>query len=154
MSSFYCNCLQLFPILGVKYLDAMCVFFWATTPVMITLLSFLAYCFIYTSSSLTAAKIFTSLALFNMLIGPLNAMPWVSSSIQVCVLSVWLSIWLSVCLCLCLSVCLFIFPSLCLPSPQFNRQNLVPSGDQRSRGCVGVFEAFGEAHGHTGLFTG
>ena len=71
-------------ILGVKYLDAMCVFFWASTPVMITLLSFVTYCLVYTSSSLTAAKIFTSLALFNMLIGPLNSMPWVSRFSLLC----------------------------------------------------------------------
>ncbi|GFN76447.1 multidrug resistance-associated protein 7-like [Plakobranchus ocellatus] len=60
---------------GRKYLDALCVFFWATTPVLISILTFTTYVLI--GHQLTAAKVFTSLSLFLMLIGPLNAFPWV-----------------------------------------------------------------------------
>lgn len=58
-----------------KYLDAVCVYLWATTPVVISVLTFTVYVFL--GNELTAAKVFTSLALFSMLTGPLNAFPWV-----------------------------------------------------------------------------
>lgn len=58
-----------------KYLDALCVYFWATTPVLISILTFLTY--IALGNQLTAATVFTSIALLNMLIAPLNAFPWV-----------------------------------------------------------------------------
>lgn len=58
-----------------KYLDALCVFFWATTPVLMSLLTFGTA--VLSGQSLTAAKTYTSVALLNMLIGPLNAFPWV-----------------------------------------------------------------------------
>lgn len=64
-----------FGISGRKYLDALCVFFWATTPVLISIITFATYSLI--GNELTAATVFTSVALFNMLIGPLNAFPWV-----------------------------------------------------------------------------
>uniref|UniRef100_A0A1B6CRI6 ABC-type xenobiotic transporter n=1 Tax=Clastoptera arizonana TaxID=38151 RepID=A0A1B6CRI6_9HEMI len=60
---------------GRKYLDAMCVYFWATTPVVISILTFATY--VLLGNKLTAAKVFTSIALLNMLIAPLNAFPWV-----------------------------------------------------------------------------
>jgi ATP-binding cassette subfamily C (CFTR/MRP) protein 10 len=66
---------ELHSLKGRKYLDALCVYFWATTPVLISILTFTTYVLI--GNQLTAAKVFTSLALFNMLIGPLNAFPWV-----------------------------------------------------------------------------
>jgi len=59
----------------VKYLDAACVYFWATTPVLLSVVLF--GIFAYTGEALTAAKVFTSLSLINMLIFPLNAYPWV-----------------------------------------------------------------------------
>lgn len=37
---------------GRKYLDAMCVYFWATTPVLISILTFTVY--VYTGHELTA----------------------------------------------------------------------------------------------------
>ncbi len=40
---------------GRKYLDAMCVYFWATTPVLVSLLSFGTY--ILLGNQLTAAKV-------------------------------------------------------------------------------------------------
>ncbi|XP_071834475.1 ATP-binding cassette sub-family C member 10-like isoform X2 [Apostichopus japonicus] len=65
---------------GIKYLDAMCVYFWATTPVLISILTFTTYA-AFNMGHLTAAKVFTSVALFNMLIGPLNAFPWVINGV-------------------------------------------------------------------------
>ena len=58
-----------------KYLDALCVYFWATTPVLVAILTFTT--FVMMGGTLTAAKVFTCMALFNMLISPLNAFPWV-----------------------------------------------------------------------------
>ncbi|KAL3874278.1 hypothetical protein ACJMK2_037317 [Sinanodonta woodiana] len=65
---------------GRKYLDAMCVYFWATTPVLISILTFTTYSLM--GNQLTAAKIFTSLSLFLMLISPLNAFPWVLNGLM------------------------------------------------------------------------
>ncbi|XP_022081531.1 multidrug resistance-associated protein 7-like [Acanthaster planci] len=77
---------ELSSLKGVKYLDAMCVYFWATTPILISILSFTTYSLL--GKPLTAAKIFTSLALFNMLIGPLNSFPWVLNG----VIQAWVSV--------------------------------------------------------------
>ncbi|ESO85415.1 hypothetical protein LOTGIDRAFT_183817 [Lottia gigantea] len=63
-----------------KYLDALCVYFWATTPVLISILTFTTYSLL--GHQLTAAKVFTSLSLFIMLIGPLNAFPWVINGLM------------------------------------------------------------------------
>lgn len=62
-----------------KYLDALCVYFWATTPVLMQLLTFGAS--VLMGKPLTPATTYTSVALLNMLIGPLNAFPWVSKTI-------------------------------------------------------------------------
>ncbi|XP_041468071.1 ATP-binding cassette sub-family C member 10-like [Lytechinus variegatus] len=77
---------ELSSLKGIKYLDAMCVYFWATTPVLISLCTFTTYALI--GNDLTAAKVFTSLALFSILIGPLNAFPWVLNG----VIESWVSI--------------------------------------------------------------
>jgi ATP-binding cassette subfamily C (CFTR/MRP) protein 10 len=58
-----------------KYLDAGCVYFWASTPILMSVLTFITY--VLLGNKLTPSKVFTSLALFNMLISPLNAFPWV-----------------------------------------------------------------------------
>ena len=42
-----------------KYLDALCVFFWAATPVLISLLTFLTY--VLLGNRLTAAKVCLSM---------------------------------------------------------------------------------------------
>ena len=42
-----------------KYLDALCVFFWAATPVLISLLTFLTY--VLLGNHLTAAKVCLSM---------------------------------------------------------------------------------------------
>ncbi|CAK9157465.1 unnamed protein product [Ilex paraguariensis] len=58
-----------------KYMDAWCVFFWATTPTLFPLFTFGLYTL--TGHHLDAATVFTCLALFNNLISPLNSFPWV-----------------------------------------------------------------------------
>ena len=51
------------------------MYLWATTPVLISVLTFVIY--VLLGNTLTAARVFTSVALFAMLTGPLNAFPWV-----------------------------------------------------------------------------
>ncbi|XP_057248104.1 ABC transporter C family member 13 isoform X2 [Beta vulgaris subsp. vulgaris] len=58
-----------------KYLDAWCVFFWASTPTLFSLCTF--GLFTLMGHQLDAATVFTCLALFNTLISPLNSFPWV-----------------------------------------------------------------------------
>ncbi|KAL0738072.1 hypothetical protein Bca4012_014282 [Brassica carinata] len=58
-----------------KYLDAWCVFFWATTPTLFSLCTFGLFALM--GHQLDAATVFTCLALFNSLISPLNSFPWV-----------------------------------------------------------------------------
>ncbi|XP_076441602.1 ATP-binding cassette sub-family C member 10-like [Babylonia areolata] len=71
---------ELASLKGRKYLDAMCVYFWATTPVLISIFTFTTYALL--GHQLTAAKVFTSLSLFLMLIAPLNAFPWVINGLM------------------------------------------------------------------------
>ena len=71
---------------GRKYLDAFCVYFWATTPVIISSLVFGT--FVLLNGKLTAPVVFTSLALLGMLIMPLNAFPWVLNGLM----ESWISI--------------------------------------------------------------
>ncbi|ETN80662.1 ABC transporter, ATP-binding protein [Necator americanus] len=59
-----------------KYLDAVCVYLWASAPLLITISILTAYT-LSLHEKLTAAKAFTCLALVNILIMPLNAFPWV-----------------------------------------------------------------------------
>lgn len=63
-----------------KYLDAWCVYFWATTPVLMCLLTFGGMALF--GKTLTASTTFTSVALLNLLIGPLNAFPWVLNGLM------------------------------------------------------------------------
>ena len=58
-----------------KYMDACCVYFWATTSLLFTLLTFGMFTLL--GHPLTPSAVFTSLALFNVLIAPLNSFPWV-----------------------------------------------------------------------------
>uniref|UniRef100_A0A671TU31 ATP-binding cassette, sub-family C (CFTR/MRP), member 10 n=1 Tax=Sparus aurata TaxID=8175 RepID=A0A671TU31_SPAAU len=64
---------------AIKYLDAMCVYTWAALPVVISILTFVTY--VLLGHQLTAAKVFTTLALVGMLVVPLNAFPWVLNGI-------------------------------------------------------------------------
>ncbi|GAV08511.1 hypothetical protein RvY_18193 [Ramazzottius varieornatus] len=59
----------------IKYLDACCVYFWATTPMIMSVLTFTTY--VWMGNSLTAAKVFTCLSVFGLVIVPLNAIPWI-----------------------------------------------------------------------------
>lgn len=68
-----------------KLLDAVCVYWWAVTPVVISFLTFGT--FVLLGNKLTASNVFTSLALLNMLINPLNSLPWVFTGI----LESWIS---------------------------------------------------------------
>jgi ATP-binding cassette, subfamily C (CFTR/MRP), member 10 len=63
-----------------KYLDAGCVYLWASAPLLITLAILVTYTGVM-GDRLTAAKVFTSLALVQILIVPLNAFPWVLNAL-------------------------------------------------------------------------
>lgn len=63
-----------------KYLDAWCVYFWATTPVLMSLLTFGGL--VLMGKTLTPATTYTSVALLNLLIGPLNAFPWILNGLM------------------------------------------------------------------------
>ncbi|OXA59126.1 Multidrug resistance-associated protein 7 [Folsomia candida] len=80
------RCKEMKCLKGRKYLDALCVYFWATTPIMISVLSFGTY--VMLGNQLTASKVFTSIALFNILINPLNSLPWVLNGL----VEAWVSI--------------------------------------------------------------
>ena len=69
-----------------KYLDALCVYFWAATSLLFSLFTF--GLFVLLGHKLTAEIVFTSLALFNVLIAPLNSFPWVLNGIVEAVVSV------------------------------------------------------------------
>lgn len=60
---------------GRKYLDALCVYFWAATQVFISVFTFITY--VLLGNDLDAKTVFTTMALMNMLITPLNMYPWV-----------------------------------------------------------------------------
>ncbi|XP_045447338.1 ATP-binding cassette sub-family C member 10 [Melitaea cinxia] len=62
-----------------KYLDAVCVVLWASTPVLVAALTLGTHAL--RAQPLTAATVFTTVALINMLIAPLNAFPWVLNGI-------------------------------------------------------------------------
>ncbi|KAL3115762.1 hypothetical protein niasHT_007767 [Heterodera trifolii] len=65
---------------GMKYLDAVCVYLWASAPTVIMVLMLVTYSVVL-GELLTAAKVFTTLSLISILIMPLNAFPWVLSAI-------------------------------------------------------------------------
>lgn len=69
-----------------KYLDAWCVYFWATTPVLMCFLTFGVS--VWMGNPLIASTTYTSVALLNLLIGPLNAFPWVLNGL----IEAWISI--------------------------------------------------------------
>ncbi|XP_057540622.1 ABC transporter C family member 13 isoform X4 [Amaranthus tricolor] len=68
-----------------KYLDAWCVFFWATTPTLFSLCTFGLYTLL--GHQLDAATVFTCVALFNNLISPLNSFPWVINGLVDAIIS-------------------------------------------------------------------
>ncbi len=58
-------------------MDALCVFFWATTSIVISSSTFISYDYLH--ENLKDSNIFTAITLFNLLIFPLNALPWTIS---------------------------------------------------------------------------
>ena len=71
---------------GRKYLDALCVYFWAATRVFISVFTFVTYALL--GNELNAKTVFTTMALLNMLISPLNMFPWVLNGLT----EAWVSI--------------------------------------------------------------
>ncbi|CAH2245853.1 jg8527 [Pararge aegeria aegeria] len=71
---------------GRKYLDAVCVVLWATTPVLVAALTLGTHAL--RGQVLNAPIVFTTVALINMLIAPLNAFPWVLNGLT----EAWVSI--------------------------------------------------------------
>lgn len=59
-----------------KYLDALCVFFWASTPVVVQTAVF-ATLILLLHQDLSAANAFTAIALLDRLIFPMNYFPWI-----------------------------------------------------------------------------
>ncbi|KAL4837643.1 hypothetical protein H8958_006727 [Nasalis larvatus] len=70
-----CRARELGRLRVIKYLDAACVYLWAALPVVISIVIFITY--VLMGHQLTATKVFTALALVQMLILPLNNFPWV-----------------------------------------------------------------------------
>ncbi|KAM7539602.1 hypothetical protein Aperf_G00000028759 [Anoplocephala perfoliata] len=67
--------LELKALRGQKLLDAVFVFLWAACPALLAGSTFVTY--VALGNALEPAKVFTSLALFDMLIEPMNALPWI-----------------------------------------------------------------------------
>lgn len=59
-----------------KYLDAWCVFLWASLPLLVPYITFVTTVAAL-NRQLTASEVFTTIALLNMLIFPMNAYPWI-----------------------------------------------------------------------------
>ena len=59
----------------IAYLDALCVYFWASAPPIITFLIVLTYSLL--GNNVSVSIIFTTLALVQQVIVPMNALPWV-----------------------------------------------------------------------------
>uniref|UniRef100_A0A4W3JSC8 ATP-binding cassette, sub-family C (CFTR/MRP), member 10 n=1 Tax=Callorhinchus milii TaxID=7868 RepID=A0A4W3JSC8_CALMI len=74
-----CRKKELSCIKVINYLDAVCVYTWAALPVVISILTFMTY--VLLGHKLTAPKVFTTLALVEMLIMPLNNFPWILNGI-------------------------------------------------------------------------
>ncbi|XP_013179394.1 PREDICTED: multidrug resistance-associated protein 7 [Papilio xuthus] len=77
---------ELYYLRGRKYLDAICVVLWATTPVLVAALTLGTHAL--RLQPLDAPTVFTTVALINMLIAPLNAFPWVLNGLT----EAWVSI--------------------------------------------------------------
>eukprot|EP00879_Flechtneria_rotunda_P018134 GHRR01019017.1.p1 GENE.GHRR01019017.1~~GHRR01019017.1.p1 ORF type:complete len:554 (+),score=195.82 GHRR01019017.1:143-1663(+) len=68
-----------------KYLDALCVYFWAGTQLLLSGTTFSLM--VLLGQPLRPSTVFTSLALFNILIAPLNAFPWVVNGVVEAIVS-------------------------------------------------------------------
>ncbi|CAM9097657.1 unnamed protein product, partial [Laminaria digitata] len=67
----------------LKYVDAWCVFFWATTPTIVCFVTFSALVVLRGSGAppLRVSSVFAAISLLQMLIHPMNAFPWVINGI-------------------------------------------------------------------------
>ncbi|NWW10629.1 MRP7 protein, partial [Oreocharis arfaki] len=74
-----CRAKELQKSRAISYLDALCVYMWAALPVVVSIAIFVTY--VLLGHQLTATKVFTALALVEMLILPLNSFPWVLNAI-------------------------------------------------------------------------
>lgn len=72
--------LELRALAGRKYLDAVCVFLWAFTPVLMSAATFTVMSML-SSLPATPARVFTAVMLLGQLVFPLNAYAWVVSGI-------------------------------------------------------------------------
>jgi ATP-binding cassette, subfamily C (CFTR/MRP), member 10 len=63
-----------------KYLDALCCYLWAASPVLISFFSIFSY--IISGNLIDAEKVFTTISLLNMTIHPLNVFPWVFAQLK------------------------------------------------------------------------
>ncbi|CAN0561034.1 unnamed protein product, partial [Ectocarpus sp. 12 AP-2014] len=66
-----------------KYVDAWCVFFWATTPTLVCLVTFATLVVVRGEGAppLRVSSVFAAVSLLQMLIHPMNAFPWVINGI-------------------------------------------------------------------------
>ncbi|GIM00922.1 hypothetical protein Vretimale_5804, partial [Volvox reticuliferus] len=71
-----------------KYLDALCVYFWAATSLLFSALTFGLVVVLEGAEALTPPVAFTALSLFQLLTAPLNAFPWVVNGVVEAVVSV------------------------------------------------------------------
>ncbi|CAM9529906.1 unnamed protein product [Ectocarpus sp. 4 AP-2014] len=67
----------------LKYVDAWCVFFWATTPTLVCLATFATLVVVRGEGAppLRVSSVFAAVSLLQMLIHPMNAFPWVINGI-------------------------------------------------------------------------
>ncbi|KXZ50984.1 hypothetical protein GPECTOR_14g226 [Gonium pectorale] len=82
------RCAELHSLAVRKYLDALCVYFWAATQLLFSGLTFGLLVAVGGPAALTPPVAFSSLALFGLLTGPLNALPWVINGVVEGVVSV------------------------------------------------------------------
>ncbi|XP_033736229.1 multidrug resistance-associated protein 7-like isoform X2 [Pecten maximus] len=76
---------ELYTIRQRKIISAISSFLWTLTPILMTVLTFTIYSMI--GKAITAAKMFTCLALFMKLLGSLNDLPYTFNSIMQAVIS-------------------------------------------------------------------
>lgn len=63
-----------------KYLDAICVFLWASMPLIVPYATFMSSVAI--GNELSASKVLVTITLLNMLMFPMNAFPWVINNVM------------------------------------------------------------------------
>uniref|UniRef100_K3WUY0 ABC-type xenobiotic transporter n=1 Tax=Globisporangium ultimum (strain ATCC 200006 / CBS 805.95 / DAOM BR144) TaxID=431595 RepID=K3WUY0_GLOUD len=118
-----------------KYLDALCVFFWASTPVIVQTSVFATV--IYSGHDITAANAFTAVSLLDRLIFPMNYFPWIINGFleaRVSALRIrdFLFAWND-------HDGVFIQPSILPPKPKSERQDAVEKRVVKVSDCIFVW---------------